>query len=125
MSNNTAAYSRAIDLLLSDQVDYKQVVVELAKKHPTIFVRLVDGSSPVTRPRWHRRVNSLIQSVRKIDAIRLIREETGLGLREAKDIADNVQHELYVAGRNCEDYAQPARLDAALTRLVGAIVLAG
>ena len=32
----------------------------------------------------------LLASGRKIEAIKLIREETGLGLREAKDLADAI-----------------------------------
>ncbi|MFQ6005104.1 MAG: ribosomal protein L7/L12 [Woeseia sp.] len=33
-------------------------------------------------------IYQLLASDRKIEAIKLIREETGLGLREAKDLAD-------------------------------------
>ncbi len=35
-------------------------------------------------------VFQLLASGRKIEAIKLIREETGLGLREAKDLADAI-----------------------------------
>ena len=41
---------------------------------------------------------------RKIEAIKLIREETGLGLAEAKEIADAI------SGRGAADYTPPPAL---------------
>ena len=35
-------------------------------------------------------VRSIAESGRKIEAIKLLRQETGLGLREAKDVVDSL-----------------------------------
>jgi ribosomal L7/L12-like protein len=39
-------------------------------------------------------VRALLQQRRKIDAIKRIRENTGLGLKEAKDKADAIEREM-------------------------------
>lgn len=40
----------------------------------------------------------------KVQAIKLIRETWGLGLKEAKDIADHVHHHLFINGRRPDDF---------------------
>lgn len=44
----------------------------------------------ITEQELSPEVFQLLASGRKIEAIKLIREETGLGLREAKDLADAI-----------------------------------
>lgn len=39
----------------------------------------------------HRQVHGLLQANQKIDAIKLVREQTGLGLKEAKDYVDALE----------------------------------
>ncbi|MEZ4290138.1 MAG: ribosomal protein L7/L12 [Myxococcota bacterium] len=51
------------------------------------------GTDPPTRRR-PRSVESLIRAGRKIEAIKRLREETGLGLKEAKEEVERRQRQL-------------------------------
>lgn len=43
-------------------------------------------------------VRALIQQRRKIDAIKVVRQHTGIGLKEAKDVVDALDRELRPPG---------------------------
>lgn len=80
------AYAKAIDLLVDGGVDYKSIAVNLAKLNPELFVQLAEGKGIIES--WCSKVVSYIKEAKYVDAIKLIRTETGFGLKEAKDVAD-------------------------------------
>ncbi|WP_283136093.1 ribosomal protein L7/L12 [Rhizohabitans arisaemae] len=60
----------------------------------------VAGSPPaVPGADFETRAMALIQNGKKIQAIKLIREETGLGLKQAKHVADQMEAGRYVPPR--------------------------
>ena len=88
-------YKKAIDILTGPEtIDYRKVCVELAKTDPAAFVRLVRGNTKAI-VEWHNTLLRHIKENRPIDAIKLVREKTGFGLKESKDIVDNLTHLLY------------------------------
>lgn len=99
MSNNNASYKQAIDILMADKTDYKALAINLAKSYPSIFVRMAESQTEPVET-WHGVVNDRIRGGQKVEAIKEIRTNTGLGLKEAKDIADNVQNMLISNGRS-------------------------
>ena len=47
-----SVYHKAIDLLVSAELDYRKIVVELAKRHPTIFVNLATPVQAAVKEIW-------------------------------------------------------------------------
>ena len=49
---------------------------------------------------WHKEVITNLISVppRKVESVKLVRQHTGFGLKEAVDLVNNVQEELYHRG---------------------------
>lgn len=56
-------------------------------------------------------VELLVMQGRKIEAIKLYRQQTGLGLREAKEAIDQIDHTLRTAKSSSLSGAQPARIE--------------
>lgn len=75
---------KAIDILLDDDNDWKKLCAEMAKRQPTLFVRVATESSDS----WTVHAKLLVESGNKIGAIKYCRNETGLGLREAKEAVE-------------------------------------
>lgn len=91
----TNPYIQAIDLLTGPvELNYKQIVIELAKRHPTIFVKLAAGPG-FKAEKWMYAVYDCMMGNRKDEAVKTLRAATGMGLTEAKDICDNIQNHLY------------------------------
>ena len=84
-------YAHAIDLLMENTVDYKNIAIKLAKTNPELFCQLCQSKNSND---WHYKVLTLIQAGQKIEAIKLCREKTNYGLKEAKDIIDAVTEKL-------------------------------
>ena len=92
-----SAYKEVIDILMSPaNFDYKRIAINLAKEHPEIFLQMVQRSVPTAG--WHQKIISLLKDDLKVDAIKLLRVETGFGLKEAKDVCDNLGWDLYRKG---------------------------
>lgn len=104
-------YAEAIELVATKSYDADKVVLELAKLHPSIFVALARANPAPVRPaptaafcavadrdpaEHSEMFNSAIEvynhikSGNKVAAIKEIRMHTELGLKEAKDIADQL-----------------------------------
>lgn len=90
-SNETthAEYLRRVVEIMATSYDAKKIAVALAKDHPEIFVKMHNQTTAVEN--WHREVITAIYQTNPIAAIKLTRERTGLGLKEAKDIVDNLR----------------------------------
>jgi ribosomal protein L7/L12 len=115
-------HADVIDLLMTTEIDYKRTVIELAKRHPAIFVKLVSTSKAGVEP-WMADVRECMLVGAKVEAIKTIREKTGMGLKEAKDISDNVQNLMCANVRaNLAFYEGAATLTDADRKLANAIV---
>lgn len=84
------SFHAVIEALANPELDYRSIVYRIAEHHPKIVVDAINGSA---RPEseLERECRALLSSGRVIDAIKLYRAETGLGLREAKDAIDKMR----------------------------------
>ena len=85
-------YKKAIDLLIGmSNVEKKKLVVELAKHHPSIFIKLVEDSKGKEEEEVmiDNKIVFIINALnagRRGDAVKGIREYWGYGLKESLDI---------------------------------------
>lgn len=88
-------YKNVIDILLRPDLDWKAIVVAIAKEHPGIVVEAVQPSY-----NWHKEVitNLISDPPRKVESVKLVRQYAGFALKEALDLINNVQEELYRRG---------------------------
>lgn len=103
---NDKAYQQVIDILVADTIDYKNIAIQLAKFNPELFLRF-HGKTTVKD--WMREVIQYMKDGEKASAIKTLRANEGIGLREAKDICDNLQNYLSEAGY-CQYYYNPSTL---------------
>ena len=88
-------YKNVIDILLRPDLDWKAIVVAIAKEYPGIVVEAVQPSY-----NWHKEViiNLINVPPLRVEAVKLVRQYAGFGLKEALDVVNNVQEELYHRG---------------------------
>lgn len=123
-------HQQAIEIV-SAGYDMASVCTALAKQHPDLFVRLAAPSKrptavvmsppplllngqghlqpklPVQPPHWMHAVAIHLMSAQKVSAIKHLREHTGLGLKEAKDIVDAACSNEPISGRaQSEQYVE-------------------
>ena len=91
-----AAYAQAIEILMQDNVDFRSIVVSLAKQHPEILVEI--AGRKVSAPQWHRDVVAYALSINRVAAVKLYREHTGVGLKEALDVVNHIQNLMFQNG---------------------------
>lgn len=84
-------YKRVIEILMNEEIDYKRVVVELAKREPEVFLRVVD-CAPVP---WMEKAVESIKNGMLIEAIKDARNEADLPLKEAKDLIEKVAFAIF------------------------------
>ena len=85
---NKDEYQIAITNLMSDKINYREIVISLAREYPGIFNQLVANKSAA--PGWLREYAALALSSKKIEAIKLMRVNTEMSLRDAMDFLYNV-----------------------------------
>lgn len=91
-----SAYAQAIEILMQDNVDFRSIVVSLAKRHPEILVEI--AGRKVSAPQWHRDIVAYALSPNRVAAVKLYREHTGSGLKEALDVVNHIQNLLFQHG---------------------------
>lgn len=84
-------YPAVIEALMNGELNYRSVVIEIAKKHPKIVLAAIKDLSQLP---WMKDIDELLRQDRKIDAIKLWRSEEGIGLKEAKDAVEARQEKL-------------------------------
>jgi len=94
-------YKRAIDIALEVDSDDNWDVIPaniiwyIAKNHPKILIESYEYLRyDYKNDRIVSELVSLIKEDRFIQAIKIYREYTGLGLREAKDFCDNLREQV-------------------------------
>lgn len=90
------AYPKAIDVLMGlKDTDYRGIVIELCKKNPSEFVRIVDASQHKPDPVTVEITEMLRKEPHRwIQAIKRHRELTESGLKEAKDFVEALMAKL-------------------------------
>lgn len=134
---STKAYKQAIETLMSRdvEIDYRSIVVKLAQHSPTLFNKLyaeiaapvlVGDPKPGMSDDEERRVINILNSLRyhnaKVDAIKLIRDTYGFGVKESKDIADHLCNYLSKAGYCVAEYHDPAWLNSSQQRVLDKLI---
>ena len=83
-------YKKAIDLLIGmGNVEKEKLAVELAKHHPSIFIKLVEGKGKEEEVMLDNDIVFIIAAIndgRRVDAVKGIRDYFGHGLSEALEI---------------------------------------
>ena len=134
---STKAYKQAIETLMSRdvEIDYRSLAVKLAQHSPTLFNKLyaeivapvlVGDSKPGMSDDEERRVINILNSLRyhnaKVDAIKLIRDTYGFGLKESKEVADHLCNYLSKAGYCVAEYPDPAWLNSSQQRVLDKLI---
>lgn len=134
---STKAYKQAIETLMSRdvEIDYRSLAVKLAQHSPTLFNKLyaeiaapvlVGDPKPGMSDDEERRVINILNSVRynnaKVDAIKLIRDTYGFGLKESKEVADHLCNYLSKAGYSVAEYPDPVWLNSSQQRVLDKLI---
>ena len=134
---STKAYKQAIETLMSRdvEIDYRSLAVKLAQHSPTLFNKLyaeiaapvlVGDPKPGMSDDEERRVINILNSVRynnaKVDAIKLIRDTYGFGLKESKEVADHLCNYLSKAGYCVAEYPDPVWLNSSQQRVLDKLI---
>lgn len=135
---STKAYKQAIETLMSRdvEIDYRSLAVKLAQHSPTLFNKLYaeivapvldkdpkPGMSGVEELAVSINIlDSLRYNNAKVDAIKLIRNTYGFGLKEAKDIADHLCNYLSKAGYSVAEYHDPAWLNSSQQQVLDKLI---
>lgn len=83
-------YAQAIDIILLQTIEYKKIVGEIIKSNPAVFVKACRKIYPL-ETNENKEYIELLREGKKIQAIKLYRDKTGLSLRECKDFIDGLQ----------------------------------
>lgn len=91
------AYSRVIDLIAENAIDYRAIGLALAKTQPAAFLLLhdaVSGAFNSVDASMDVAMVALIKQNKFVEAIKHCRTVKGWGLKEAKDYADVLRNRL-------------------------------
>lgn len=110
--NANLIQSQVIDILVRDNLDYRAIVIALAKRHPEVLVELAGPKA--TGPQWQKDVVAFVVAGNNVGGIKLYREKTGAGLLEAKRTIDYLQNILFQWGKSdrYHDFAPECRPSA-------------
>ncbi len=79
-------YAAAITELERDQFSAQAVIFEIARKTPAAYVAAVNRLR--NQVDWKHACIDLVRAGQKIEAIKLCRSATGMGLKEARDVVE-------------------------------------
>ena len=74
----------AIDIITSEDIDFRQICIEIAKNYPNVLVECCEEKAYVNK------CKELAKSNQKTEAIKLWRNSTGSSLVEAKNAIDKL-----------------------------------
>ena len=83
-----------IEEVFQGKRDAMSLLFTFAKQDPAGFVKAIDHPRPTRDLVWTREAVSLISAGNMISAIKMTRENRGLGLKEAKDVCDAARTKL-------------------------------
>lgn len=102
------SYKQVIDLLAQGDVDYRAIAIELAREYPDLFVKLAKVRQVTA---WEREVIDFVRQEKYVESIRTLRTHTRYGLKEAKDIVDNLRERMGFKGWNGTGWVPNRNLD--------------
>lgn len=112
-------YQAVIDVLLGGKYNAGAMIGLLAKDHPELFMQLHEKTTVVAPPpSWMKEVVTMKIAGEHVPAIKLMREHTGFGLKQAKDVCD------HLGDRLSKRTSTMAELDAAQTDLLNQLLVA-
>jgi len=83
----------AIDVLEKyPSVQHSPLVVQILKDRPSTIVKAYESLNGVNKP-WMEVVLNVLRSGRKIEAIKQLRALTDMGLKEAKEVVEELQEQ--------------------------------
>ncbi|NDE17381.1 hypothetical protein EBZ80_20865 [bacterium] len=101
-------YKAVIDILMTHDIDFRQVAINLAKSYPGIFIEMLPAGTrqaesviaerAESATAWQLEIIKSLKGNDPVDALRILRQEIGCCLKEAKDVIDLVRVELYNDG---------------------------
>lgn len=113
-------HERIIDVFAAGY-DAQKICLMLAKRHPDIFLSMHrETAAPVEA--WHREVIQQNYAGNKVHAIKVLRERTGLGLKEAKDVVDNLTTAMSKLGYMVSPFGTPGELSSTTRPIYDALV---
>jgi len=81
-------YARAIDILTKPDIDFRAMVIEIAKRHPKAVCEVAVFET------WEKECLPLIHAEKKIHAVKVCRDLTGMSLKDAKDAVEALMERL-------------------------------
>jgi hypothetical protein len=90
MDKNTATTLLLAHMMNGGAFDYAKIASKLAAEDPIMFARLA-GIGLVDDTRWESKVIGFMKKNEKVSAIKELRVQTGMGLKESKDTVDYYQ----------------------------------
>lgn len=108
-------YQLVIDIL-SAGYDAGKIATALAKKHPQLFIDLYKETCAPPE-KWKQDIIGMNFRGEKVPAIKALREKTGLGLKEAKDIVDMLTVKMHEMGYMINPGTRPGQVLAPLPAL--------
>ena len=95
---STDLYKKIIEIFATKEIDYKGICVRLAQNDPDLFLEYADPLA--TLEEWQQEALEDMKAGRRIQAIRICRNETGWGLKESKEAVDKFMEEHDLKAKN-------------------------
>ena len=96
-TNNSNNLKKVITLLqnleMDASTDFRDIVYGIARNNPAVLLDVVDllrNPPDPPDPSWQEQVQGYLKDGNKIAAIKIYREATGMGLREAKEAVEEM-----------------------------------
>jgi len=80
-----SVHSQVVEIIFNDNFNARIIVMELAKQHPTIFLKLCGVKPEKSLDQKLKDEYNAGAGERFVEAVRLYRQLTGAGLKEAVD----------------------------------------
>jgi ribosomal protein L7/L12 len=84
-------YEQVIEILTTPGIDFRAIAIEFGKRHPKMFMdaaKLAQVAQKEGYESWEWKIIPLLKADKKIGAIKVCREVTGMSLKEAKDAVE-------------------------------------
>lgn len=80
---------QAIDILAMENLNHESLLLKILKIRPSVIVKAYENTAQIM-PEWLKEVIKELKAGYKIRAIKLYRQETGMGIKEAKEACDRI-----------------------------------
>lgn len=103
-------YGEAIRVLMAEEIDYRQLAIEVAVTAPGLFLKVAKSlprkstshtlsrEEDTEQTKINKYLISLVKANKKVEAIKAYRTMTDVGLKEAKDYVDQLGSAMLSSG---------------------------